>query len=445
VIPDDRYLLVRAASLYVVVVLTVLAWAWRRPNSRVVSGAVLAAFWNLPVVLLLHVGAARLGWWQFDAQGGLLFGMPVELYLSWAWLWSVVPALAFPTAPVGVIVVAVLAFDLVVMPAASPVLRLGPAWLVGEAIGLLVAVVPGQLLAQWTARNERLQARAVLQVVAFSGMLMILLPVMAIVGSGVGWQSPLDRPAWQISLIAHVLAIPAIVGLTAVQEFVTRGQGTPVPFDAPRRLVTTGVYAYVRSPMQLSAMVLLLLLGVVVRNVWVSAAGVMAHLYSVGLAGWDENDDLRARFGDRWTEYRSAVRRWVPRVRPWHRPDLPASQLFVADGCEMCRDVGHWFERRGARNLVVVAAETHRSGSLTRMTYEPADGSRASSGVEAAARALEHVHLGWAFVGFALRLPGVLHLAQVLVDASGGEPRRVASAIPVRECAAPPTRTSEKR
>ncbi len=84
--------------------------------------------------------------------------------------------------------------------------------------------------------------------------------------------------------------------MTAVQEFVTRGAGTPVPFDPPRHLVTTGVYGYVRNPMQLSAVVLLLLVGLVVQNPWVAASAVMAHLYSCGLAGWDEEGDLRPRF-----------------------------------------------------------------------------------------------------------------------------------------------------
>jgi hypothetical protein len=62
---------------------------------------------------------------------------------------------------------------------------------------------------------------------------------------------------------------------------------------------------------------------------------------------------------------------------------------------------------------------------LTRITYEPADGSRAATGVEAVARALEHVHLGWALLGFLLRLPVIARFAQLLTDASGGEPRRI--------------------
>ena len=152
----------------------------------------------------------------------------------------------------------------------------------------------------------------------------------------------------------------------------------------------------------------------------------MAHLYSAGLAGWDEDEDLRQRFGDDWVAYRRGVRGWIPQFRPWHRPDRPAARLFVSEGCDMCRDVGRWFEQRGAGQLSVVPAETHPSGRLTRITYEPNDGSRDAAGIEAVARALEHVHLGWALLGFLLRVPMVCQLAQLLIDASGGEPRPIA-------------------
>ena len=217
----------------------------------------------------------------------------------------------------------------------------------------------------------------------------------------------LGRAAWQLSLDVQALAIPALLGLTAVQEFVTRGLGTPVPFDPPRRLVTTGIYAYVANPMQLSAVLLLVMLGVVLRNPWVSAAGVMAHIYSAGLAGWDEEVDLRRRFGADWTAYRLRVRRWLPTWRPSYTNDAPVATLFVAEECGMCREVSEWFRRRGVRGLTVVPAESHPSGALTRITYEPADGTRAARGTEAVARALEHVHLGWATIGFTLRMPVV--------------------------------------
>ena len=51
------------------------------------------------------------------------------------------------------------------------------------------------------------------------------------------------------------------------------------------------------------------------------------------------------------------------------------------------------------------------------MKYDPGDGSQSKEGVTALARALEHVHLGWAFCAWMLRLPGIASLAQVIADA----------------------------
>lgn len=419
----DPHLVVRGAALYIASIATAAALMSRRPTPRQLTGALLASLWNLPVLLALNVVAVRLGWWRFEAHGGLLLGVPFDLLVAWVCLWGLAPALACRSVPLVVLCALALALDLVVMPAAEPVIVLGPAWVAGDIAGILAALVPGQWLARWTARNEQLVGRALLQVGAFTALVVFMLPALAIQGSGGAWLNPLERPAWQLAIAMQIVALPAIIGLSAVQEFVTRGDGTPLPFDPPQRLVTTGLYAYVRNPMQLSAVLLLALLGVVLRNGWVSAAGVMAHLYSVGLAGWDEEHDLVERFGDDWRAYRTAVPRWWPRFRPWHRPDAAPARLFVGEACGMCSQVGRWFLSRGATHLEIVPASSHPSRTLTRIRYEPADGNGAASGVAAVARALEHVHVGWAFVGALLRLPVVSEVVQLLVDAGGGHSR----------------------
>ena len=48
----DAYLLIRAASLYITVVLTCAAWLSRRPNKRTINVTILAFAWNVPAVLL---------------------------------------------------------------------------------------------------------------------------------------------------------------------------------------------------------------------------------------------------------------------------------------------------------------------------------------------------------------------------------------------------------
>lgn len=423
---DDRFLVVRAATVYLTAMVTLAVWLWRRPDNRAVSSAIVATFWNLPALLALHLIAGRAEWWRFDATGGLLLGMPVDFYLAWAWLWGGVLLIAWPSAPLPLVTAGAFALDLLLMPAASPVVQLGPQWLVGEAVALMTVFVPSQLLGRWTVRDVKLPQRAALQVIAFAGLVLFVVPAIAISGSNGRWVNPLSRPLWQLSLFAHVFAVPMTLGFIALQEFVTRGRGTPVPFDPPRQLVTTGPYAYVRNPMQISGVAILVLLGLVIGNFWVSAAGVLAHIYSAGLAGWDEDEDLRRRFGRDWVAYRANVRAWIPRITPWHPINPAPPRLFVAESCGVCSEVARWFRDRHPRHLLIVAAESHPSRALTRITYESRDGRYVATGVEAVARALEHLHLGWACVGWVLRLPIVLPLVQLLVDASGGEPRAIA-------------------
>ena len=65
---------------------------------------------------------------------------------------------------------------------------------------------------------------------------------------------------------------------------------------------------------------------------------------------------------------------------------------------------------------------------LERLTYVAGDGTPAEDGVAALARALEHVNLAWALVGFAIRLPLVRPFLQLVADAVGAGPQP----IPVR-------------
>jgi hypothetical protein len=108
------------------------------------------------------------------------------------------------------------------------------------------------------------------------------------------------------------------------------------------------------------------------------------------------------------------------------------ARLYVAASCDMCSEVGRWFADHRAANLTILAAERHPTRRLTRITYEDGDGTVAT-GVAAVARALEHIHFGWALVGAVLRLPALNQATQLLADASGAEPRRLSCEIPPRQ------------
>src|SRR6185369_13957339 len=119
-----------------------------------------------------------------------------------------------------------LTFDAVLMPLGTPLIQVGHYWLLGEAIGLAIGLIPAQLLARWTARNENLKERVLLQICAFTGLMLFVLPTVVITQSGSSWRSPVTLPIWQLSLYIQILMVPAVLGLTAVQEFAMTGHGT---------------------------------------------------------------------------------------------------------------------------------------------------------------------------------------------------------------------------
>ena len=429
-----RVAAVRFMGLYVPVIAAFLLVFLRPNRKRIFPAALLGFVWTLPSLLALQLLNLHFGWWRFNALGGLFRGMPVDLYLGWAVLWGILPILSFDETGIVWVSAVFFGIDLIVMPAYSPVVVLNHRWLIGEFVALGLVLVPAQLFARCTIHDTKVKARAVLHVLAAGGVFLFLIPeIVFAVRPGHRWDALLFEPAWLRNLELQAIALLGVAGVSAVQEFAQRGNGTPIPYDPPKQLVVSGLYRYISNPMQFSCTLVMTAWGCALRNPWLAAGGIMSFLYSFGLAAWDEGEDMRVRFGKPWEEYRNNVKDWRPRLTPWHAPDRPLARLYVAETCGPCSEVRRWFESHGAVLLHVVAAEDHPTRDLQRITYDPMDGTDIDEGVGAFARGLEHINLGWAFAGACLRLPGIKHLVQILLDGSGLGPR----SIPRRSCKLP--------
>jgi len=117
-----------------------------------------------------------------------------------------------------------------------------------------------------------------------------------------------------------VVAIGAAIGLPCVWEFAWRGLGTPAPFDPPRKLVISGPYRFVRNPMYLGMGLVLIGEAIVFPNIAILMLGLTAVLWlfvSAFVIVYEE-PTLRRMFGSDYESYCRAVRRWIPRLRPWY-------------------------------------------------------------------------------------------------------------------------------
>ena len=117
-----------------------------------------------------------------------------------------------------------------------------------------------------------------------------------------------------------LLALGAAIYAWCVWDFATFGGGTPAPIDAPKRVVTRGLYRYVRNPMYIA--VLALVLGqVLLFQSW----GLFAYLVLIGTAQAAfvhlyEEPTLREAYGPPYDEFCDNVPRWLPRLTPWRAP-----------------------------------------------------------------------------------------------------------------------------
>jgi protein-S-isoprenylcysteine O-methyltransferase Ste14 len=403
----------RAILLYVPLVTCAVLFIVRRPSPRHSAAALLALLWAVPAIVAVELIAERAGWWTCSVPRGV-FPAPGDVVLGWAVMWGPLPVLALWRRPL-LAVAGALWVDFCWMPTAHNLITLGTWWPLGELVALITVLMPGLLLARWTIERRFLRARTVMQMSIFTAWTLWLIPTVAL-----RMRPPTGRPLW---FVLPALAPFGVVAVSAVQEFTRRGGGTPLPYDPPVRLVTSGPYAYVANPMQLSMTLLLLGAGVVLRSSYLALGAVVATAYGSGLAEWHEGVTMSGRFGEHWRTYRANVRGWLPRLRPY----IPeTSTVYIGATCDVCSGVGGWITRRTPSGLRVAAAETLESPPR-RMMYVPADGGPPDYGVAAFGRALEHVNTAWALVGFGLRLPPLRAFVQVVVDASGGGPRTIPS------------------
>lgn len=123
----------------------------------------------------------------------------------------------------------------------------------------------------------------------------------------------LSLPNW-VRLPGLVVAIlGAALALWCIGAFALVGRGTPAPFDAPREFVAVGPYGYVRNPMYLGAVAVIVGVGLMLR----SPSAVAVSLFFVALAHLFvllyEEPTLEERFGESYLRYKSSVNRWLPR------------------------------------------------------------------------------------------------------------------------------------
>lgn len=121
-----------------------------------------------------------------------------------------------------------------------------------------------------------------------------------------------------VSILGALLVAVGLVFIAiTISMFIYIGRGTLAPWHPTRRLITSGIYSYVRNPMITSVLTVLLGETLIFHSIrifiWFIVFFFLNHIYFV----LSEEPGLVKRFGEEYLEYKRNVPRWIPRVKPW--------------------------------------------------------------------------------------------------------------------------------
>lgn len=132
-----------------------------------------------------------------------------------------------------------------------------------------------------------------------------------------GRSSPLSPVPQAIGAILVLLGSASIVA--SFLRFAIQGLGTPAPPFPTRKLIISGMYQYVRNPMYVAVVAVILgqalAFGSLRLAVYAACVWLTMHLFVLLY----EEPKLRRSFGEDYEMYLTSTPRWLPTIKPAKR------------------------------------------------------------------------------------------------------------------------------
>jgi protein-S-isoprenylcysteine O-methyltransferase Ste14 len=118
-----------------------------------------------------------------------------------------------------------------------------------------------------------------------------------------------------VGILLIVAGLPGLVDSFA--RFALQGLGTPAPIAPPQHLVVTGLYRYVRNPMYVAVVAVILGQAILFGDSRLMTYGGLMWLAFHAFVLTYEEPVLAQKFGAQYEDFRANVPRWIPRLSPW--------------------------------------------------------------------------------------------------------------------------------
>lgn len=170
--------------------------------------------------------------------------------------------------------------------------------------------------------EEELNRNLLRAIVILPGTALVLVPALVLwATAGTRFSGTIAGPGqWSFWLSIPLVSLGLVFAAWTARLFARHGDGTPAPWDPPRKLVVRGPYRHVRNPMITGVMAILAAEALLFQS-WPVAGWLLVFLAvnAIYLPLFEERG-LARRFGDEYVVYKSNVPRWWPRLTPWRQP-----------------------------------------------------------------------------------------------------------------------------
>jgi protein-S-isoprenylcysteine O-methyltransferase Ste14 len=164
------------------------------------------------------------------------------------------------------------------------------------------------------------------RILAIVGSAIFLVVAPGIVAGYVPWRIcrwHVEAPLLGISSLRLVGVLLIAAGLTVLLDsfarFALQGLGTPAPIFPTRHLVVSGLFRYVRNPIYIAVVSLILGQGLFFGSILVLEYGVVVFVGFYLFVLIYEEPTLLKSYGREYEEFCANVPRWIPHLRPWRR------------------------------------------------------------------------------------------------------------------------------
>ncbi|MET0753252.1 MAG: isoprenylcysteine carboxylmethyltransferase family protein [Pyrinomonadaceae bacterium] len=128
--------------------------------------------------------------------------------------------------------------------------------------------------------------------------------------------SKFENYSFELSYFRYFGIIPILFGVLLYSwcawNFTFTGEGTPAPFDAPKKVVAIGAYKFVRNPMYVAVVTILLGEAIFFESPSLAVyALILFSIFHIWILIYEE-PILRKKFGTSYEEYCGKISRWLP-------------------------------------------------------------------------------------------------------------------------------------